>query len=89
MRFVWTDYMKFRTELRGFDIASIEDIVRHPVEKYIDTETGRHVAIGRHDRTLVLVPYEVDQDSVTPITIHAITQQQIRFRIRTGRYVLE
>ena len=89
MRFVWTDYIKYRAELRGFDLARIEDIVRYPGERYFDTETGRQIVIGRHDRILVLIPYEMDQDSVTPITIHAITHQQIRFRIRTGRYTLE
>ncbi len=89
MRFVWTDYMKYRAGLRGFDLVKVEEIVRYPGERYFDTETGRQVVIGGHDRALVLIPYEADQDSVTPITIHTITHQQIRFRVRTGRYVLE
>ena len=33
---------------------------------------------------LVIVPYEVNQDLITPMTIHATTPQQIRFRIQTG-----
>ena len=26
---VWTDYMKYKARLRGFDLAKIEEIVRH------------------------------------------------------------
>jgi len=54
---VWTDYMRYRAELRGFDLSRIEEIVRYTSERYFDTATGRHVAIGRHDKTLVVVPY--------------------------------
>ena len=89
MRVEWTDYMKYKARLRGFDLARIEEIVKHSVERYFDTETGRRVVIGHHDRMLVIVPYEVNQGLITPITIHATTRQQIRFRIQTGRYTFE
>ena len=81
--------MKYRARLRGFDLVKIEVIVRYSTERYLDTETERRVAIGHHDNQLVVIPYEVYQDSVTPITIHTTTRQQIRFRVRTGRYTLE
>ena len=83
---VWTEYMKYRARLRGFDLARIEEIVRHSSEHYLDVATGRQVAIGRHGKILVLIPYEMDEDSITPITIHATTRRQINFRLRTGRY---
>jgi hypothetical protein len=86
---VWTDYMKHRARLRGFDLARIEHIVRYSSERYFDTVTGRLVAVGRHDDTLVMIPYEADEGSMTPITIHATTRQQIRFRLRTGRFTHE
>ena len=38
---------------------------------------------------LVTVPYEVDQNIVTPLTVHPTTRQQTRFRIQTTRYTLE
>lgn len=78
--------MKYRARLRGFDLAKIEDIVRYATERYIDTATGRFVVIGRHDKVLVMIPYETDEDTITPVTIHATTRQQINFRLRTGRY---
>jgi len=60
---VWTDYMKYRARLRGFDLAKIEEIVRHSSERYFDIATGRHVAVGRHGKILVVIPYEIDEDS--------------------------
>ncbi len=89
MRIEWTDYMKYKARLRGFDLARIEEIVKHSVERYFDTETERRVVIGHHDRILVVVPYETNRDLITPVTIHATTRQQIRFRIQTGRYTFE
>jgi hypothetical protein len=45
--------------------------------------------VGRHDRQLVMIPYEVSGDTITPVTVHAITRQQIRFRLRAGRFTHE
>ena len=89
MELVWTDYMKYRSALRGFDLVKIEDIVRYSAERYFDTQTGRRVVIGHHDQKLVMIAYESGQALITPITIHTTTRQQIRFRIRTRRYTLE
>lgn len=89
MGLIWTDYIKYKARSREFDLVKIEGIVRYSTERYFDTETGRQIAIGYHDNQLVMIPYEVHQDSVIPITVHATTRQQIRYRIRTGRYTLE
>ena len=89
MVLIWTDYMKYKARLREFDLAKIEGIVRYSTERYVDTETGRQITIGYHDNQFVTIPYEVYQSSVIPITVHATTRQQIRSRIRTGRYTLE
>ncbi|RQW11039.1 hypothetical protein EH222_01310 [candidate division KSB1 bacterium] len=86
---IWTDYMKYRAKLRGFDLSQIEHIVKTSNERYFDMTTRRAVIIGRMGDLLVMIPYEADEDSITPITIHATTRQQIRFRLRTGRFVHE
>lgn len=83
---VWTEYLRYRARLRHFDLPTIEQIVRFSEERYFDTATQHVVAIGRHRGRLVMVPYESDNDSATPVTIHATTRQQIRFRVRTGRF---
>jgi hypothetical protein len=47
------------------------------------------IVVRRHDQQLVMIPYEVSGDTITPITVHAITRQQIRFRLRAGRFTHE
>ena len=86
---VWTQYLQYRAELRGFDLTKLEHIIRHSSERYFDTETELTVVVGRHNRQLVLVPYEVEGDTITPVTVHAITRQQIRFRLQAGRFTHE
>ncbi len=86
---LWTDYMKYRARLRGFDLAKIEQIVRYSGERYVDTVTRRLVAVGRMDDLLVIIPCDTGQDSITPVTIHATTRQQINFRLKTGRFINE
>jgi hypothetical protein len=84
----WTDYLKHRAHSRGFDLAIIEHILRFSGEKYFDTVTRRMVAVGQHDHRLILVPYEQEHDTVTPVTVHATTRQQSNFRLRTRRFII-
>ncbi|MBU4225989.1 MAG: hypothetical protein KKC71_09235 [Chloroflexi bacterium] len=86
---VWTDYMEYRARLRGFDLAKIEQIVRYSGERYVDTVTGRLITVGRIDDLLVMIPCDTEQGSITPVTIHATTRQQINFRLKTRRFINE
>jgi len=86
---IWTDYVKYRARLRGFDLANIAHIVRYSDERYFDTVTGRLIAVGRIDNLLVIIPCDTNQGSITPVTIHATTRQQINFRLKTGRFISE
>jgi len=83
----WSDYLKYRADLRGFELTKIEHILRYSGERYLDTVTRRMIAVGRHDDILVMVPYEEQENTVIPITIHAIMRQQINFRLKTGRFI--
>jgi len=67
----------------------IEHIVRYSGERFIDTETRRLIAIGRIEGLLVMIPCDTDQGSITPVTVHATTRQQINFRLKTGRFINE
>jgi hypothetical protein len=82
---VWTEYMRYRLALRGYDLATVEHILRYSSERYVDTVTGRAVAVGRHENLLVMVPYQQKGDTLTPVTIHATSRQQINSRLRSGR----
>ena len=82
---VWTDYMKYRLKLRSYDFSTIEHILRYSSERYVDTVSGRLVAIGGHGKLLVMIPYDRKGSTLTPVTIHATNRQQINFRIKSGR----
>jgi len=89
MEVVWTEYLKYRAALRGFELSRIEQIVKSSKERYIDAATNRSVVVGRCGKTLVLIPYEISEGVLTPITIHATARQQIGFRVKTGRFIHE
>lgn len=86
---IWSEYMRYRSELRGFELPKIEEIIRYSEERYFDTVTRRSIVVGRHGKRLVLVPYETKDHQIVPITIHATTRQQVNFRIKTGRFIHE
>ena len=89
MHIVWTAYMQYRAALRGFDLAVVEHIVRYSSERYLDHVTGSRIAVGPHDSILVMIPYDAENDIVTPITVHATTRAQINSRLKSGRFTHE
>ena len=86
---IWTDYLKYRAGLTGFELDKIEAILRHSDERYFDSVTQRMIVVGRQDRRLVIVPYEKKGNEIRPITIHVTTRQQINFRLKSGRFTYE
>jgi len=36
---IWIDYMEYKARARGFDLAILEHILRHTIERYYDTKT--------------------------------------------------
>ena len=87
--FVVTDYLKFRADLRGFDLLLIEQIIRYGSERYYDVETQRVIVVGEHGDRLVMIPYDETETELIPVTIHATSRQQIKFRLTTGRLIYE
>lgn len=86
LKIKWTDYFKYRIDLRGYNFKEIEKIIRKSPEQYFDTETRRTVVVGKHDKRLVIIPLEILNEEIIPITIHATSRQQINFRNKTGRF---
>jgi hypothetical protein len=88
-KIVWMDYLKYRADVRGFDLEKIEEILRYSDERYFDAVTHRQIVIGRHTDRVVMIPYESAENLITPVTIHVINRQQIKFRLKTGRFINE
>jgi hypothetical protein len=82
----WTGYMQYRLRMRGFDPKKVGHIVMRSSERYVDTVTGRFVAVGQHDQYLLMIPYERKAEVLTPVTVHVTSRQQINFRIKSGRF---
>lgn len=88
-RIVITDYLRYRVTTRGFDLGIVESVVRYSEQRYFDVQTRRRIVVGRHKGKTIVIPYEETEDSVTPVTVHAVTRRQIRFRVNTGRFTYE
>lgn len=73
--------------MRGFSLEKIEEILRYSSERYFDSVTLRMVVVGRHDDRLVIIPYDKDNTTIIPVTVHATNRQQIRFRVKSGRFI--
>ena len=55
----------------------------------IDVESGRSVVIGRHRDELVMLPFDRENDTITPVTVHVTTRQQVNFRLKMEGLVNE
>jgi hypothetical protein len=73
-------------DARGYKKEQIEHIIRFSSERYFDTETRRFVIVGKHGAKEVIIPYDIEEKTIIPVTIHAISRQQIRFRKLSGRF---
>jgi hypothetical protein len=40
-------------------------------------------------QNLVMIPYEINENSIIPITVNTTTRQQIKFRLTNGRFTLD
>jgi hypothetical protein len=89
MNIFFTEYLEYRAKMRGFNLKLLEEILRYSSERYLDTETGRLIVVGKHGNELVMIPFEIKDKTIVPITVHATTRQQIKFRLQTGRLIYE
>ena len=87
MEIRWTYYFTKRCERRHYSIEKAEEIIRYSTERYFDLDSSRRIAVGFVDNRLVVIPYEEENDIVTPVTIHETDRKQINFRIRTSRFL--
>ena len=49
---VWSGYMRYRMELRGFKLPLLKRILLNSDERYFDTSTRRLIVVGKHEITL-------------------------------------
>ena len=81
---VWSDYMKYRAKLRGFELSKIENILRHSGERYFDTVTRRLIVVGKDDNRLVIIPYEIHGNEITPLQFMQLRDTKSNSDLKQG-----
>ncbi len=87
MEIKWTHYFRNRCVQRQFNIEKAEYIIRYSTERYFDIDSSRRIVVGSINNRLILIPYEENDNIITPVTIHETDRKQINFRTRNGRFV--
>ncbi len=86
----YSKHLKVRLALRSIDHEVPELIFKESKEKYIDNETGHHVAVKKillygKERD-VMIAYTKRGDSVKILTIHPLKTGQKENRVQAGRW---
>ena len=87
----YTEYMRDRMEFRRVPRQVVESILHTAIERYLDIETGRFMAVrrvryqGSYKR--LVVAYEEQGNEMTAITVHTVTKRQVQARIQRQRWI--
>jgi hypothetical protein len=73
--------------MSGLRIIKAEHIIQYSTERYFDIDSSRQIVVGFIDKRLIVIPYEENDNIITPVTIHETDRKQINFRIKNGRFV--
>ena len=80
-------YFLYRLKIREYNLEKVESILKTSSEIYFDSHTGRNIKIGKHDKDLVMIAYDVEQDgSITPVTVYETSRKQIRYYLKEERF---
>ncbi len=91
MKVIYRPHLKRRIKERGFPEDYPRKIFAKAKQHFQDTETGHHIAITKlkyagKARSLV-ISYDIIDSNIEIITIHPILSQEIKNRIKTGRWI--
>lgn len=90
MKIVYRPHLKVRLKERSFPQDYPRRIYKESTRCYFDTKTGHNIAFSKLSyvgkvRSLV-ISYDIMPEQVEIITIHAISDQEIRNKIKAGRW---
>jgi len=93
MKIIYSPHLKRRIKERNFPEDYPRKIYAKTKQHFQDVETGHHIAIARLKyakklRSLV-ISYDIIGSNIEIITIHPISIQEIKKRIRTGRWIVK
>lgn len=93
MKLILTDHIKIRLRQREIPRKVVKEIISQNLENYWDNLRNHHIVIGKlnyHgvDRK-ILVAYDTIDKEIEAVTIHPVTDNQIKQRLNSGRWSYE
>lgn len=92
-KIIVTTHLKTRLKQRGISTKIIKEIFDQSLENYWDNLRNHHIVIGRvnyqEKYRKVLAAYDKIENIKEVITIHPITDEQIKNRLASGRWSYE
>ena len=93
MRLIFTDHLKTRLKQRKISAKFVREVFKQNPEKYWDTLRKHNVIVGdifyEGSTRKVLVAYDTIGNTVEVITIHKVTEEQIKQRLNSRRWIHE
>lgn len=93
MKLVFTDHLKTRLKQRGIPTKVVREIFKQSLENYWDNLRNRNIIIGevlyQGKIRKVLAAYDKIENTKEVVTIHPITDEQIKQRLSSGRWEYE
>jgi len=91
MKIVLRPHLRIRLEQRGIPQNYPNKVIRNPDMKYFDTLTNHLVAVKKMEYSQKLrsmaVSYDIIGNIIQIITIHPISEQEIRNKLERGRWI--
>ena len=91
MKIVLRPHLKVRLEQRGIPQSYPKVVVNNPDAGYFDTLTNHLIAVKKMEYNGKLRPmavsYDIIGNIIQIITIHPVTEQEIRNKLERGRWI--
>lgn len=93
VKIIFTDHIKTRLKQRRISAKIVEEIFKQNLENYWDNLRNHYIVIGevnyQGETRKLLVAYDKIGDIAEAVTIHPITDEQVKQRINSGRWSYE
>lgn len=93
MKLVFTDHLKFRLKERGVSAKVVKKIFDNSEEFYWDNLRSHHIVINtimyKRRRRKMLAAYDTIGDGMEIVTVHPISEKDIRQRVISKRWSYE
>ena len=93
MKIVFTDHLLTRLKQRKISRNIVKEIFNQSLENYWDNLRNRHIVIGevlyQGKYRKVMEAYDIIEKRIEAVTIHPITETEIKHRLQSGRWNYE